>query len=84
MLVMQARTKLVTFRLSEEEYDHLRAVSEAHGAGSVSEFVRFGVGWIIENCERPLWEVLVGSGQRTTPPIRDARHGPKQSDVHEK
>ena len=65
--VMQARTKLVTFRLSEDEYEHLRAVSAARGARSVSEFVRSSVAWIVENCERRLWEVVVTSGQRAMP-----------------
>ena len=61
---MRPRTKLVTFRLSAEEYEHLLAVSEARGARSVSEFVRSSLGWILENCERQLWEVVATSGQR--------------------
>jgi hypothetical protein len=81
---MQARTKLVTFRLSEEEYEHLRAVSEAHGARSVSEFVRSGVGWIVENCERRLWEVLVTSGQRPMPPVAGARRALTTEDTSDK
>jgi hypothetical protein len=79
--LMQARTKLVTFRLSEEEYEHLRAVSAARGARSVSEFVRSGVGWIVENCERRLWEVLVASGQRAMPPVAGARRAPTMEDA---
>jgi hypothetical protein len=66
--VIQARTKLVTFRLSEDEYEHLRAVSAARGARSVSEFVRSSVGWIVENCDRQLWEVIATPGQRAMPP----------------
>jgi hypothetical protein len=81
---MQARTKLVTFRLSEEEYEHLRAVSEARGARSVSEFVRSGVGWIVENCERRLWEVLVTSGQRGMPPLAGPRRALNTEDVDNK
>ena len=61
---MRPRTKLVTFRLSEEEYEHLRSVSEARGARNVSEFVRCSLGWMLENCDRRLWEVVVPSGHR--------------------
>jgi hypothetical protein len=67
---MRPRTKLVTFRLSEEEYEHLRAVSEARGARSVSEFVRSSLAWILENCERQLWEVVATSGQRAIDNLR--------------
>jgi hypothetical protein len=74
--VIQARTKLVTFRLSEDEYEHLRAVSAARGARSVSEFVRSSVGWIVENCDRQLWEVIVTSGQRAMPPGAGPRRTP--------
>lgn len=56
---MDARTKLVTFRLSKEEFERLRAVSAAHAARSVSEFVRVGVGWIVETCDRRVWESIV-------------------------
>ena len=70
---MQPRTKLVTFRLSEEEYERLRAISAARGARSVSEFVRYSLGWIVENCERQLWEVVVASGQRTMSPVAGRR-----------
>jgi len=36
-------TRLVTFRLSEAEYDALRSACEAHGVRSVSEFGRDAV-----------------------------------------
>jgi hypothetical protein len=50
---MQARTKLVTFRLSEQEYQHLCAVSAKCGARRVSEFVCSGVGGIVEKLRAP-------------------------------
>ena len=34
------RSRIVSFRLSEEEYDSLKNVSETSGARSVSEFTR--------------------------------------------
>lgn len=70
---MQPRTRLVTFRLSDEEYEHLRAVSAARGARSVSEFVRSSVGWIIENCDRQLWEFLITWGKASFHPITNSR-----------
>ena len=70
----------MTFRLSEDEYQHLRAVSAARGARSVSEFVRSSVGWIVENCDRQLWEVVVTSGQRAMPPITGPRHAEDPGD----
>ncbi len=34
------RNRIVSFRLSDEEYDRLEQISRAHGAHSVSDFVR--------------------------------------------
>ena len=70
---MQVRTKLVSFRLSQEEYEHLCAVSAARGARSVSEFLRTSVGCIIENCDRRVWELLSWR-QGTSRPITDFHH----------
>jgi hypothetical protein len=70
---MDARTKLVTFRLSKEEFEHLRAVSEAHAARSVSEFVRAGVGWIVDSCDRRVWESIVIWAQGAFLPSRSSR-----------
>lgn len=60
---IHTRTRLVSFRLSEGEYEHLRLVTVSQGARSVSDFVRTGVSWIIENCDRPVWDFLTASGQ---------------------
>jgi hypothetical protein len=80
---MHARRRLVTFRLSEEEYEHLCNVSAARGARSVSDFVRSGVGWIIENCDRRVWEILSSQGQGVfspaSSPLRlDQAHGGRE------
>ena len=40
MPILKRRSKIVSFRLSDEEYDSLKNVSETRGARSVSEFTR--------------------------------------------
>jgi hypothetical protein len=37
---LKRRSRIVSFRLSDEEYDSLRTVSSTRGARSVSEFTR--------------------------------------------
>jgi hypothetical protein len=41
MPVFKKRTRMVSFRVSPEEYEELLATSMAHGARSVSDFARF-------------------------------------------
>ena len=43
MSVINPRTKLVNFRLSEEEFQNLRAASAHFGARSLSDFARAAV-----------------------------------------
>ncbi len=43
MAVLKPRTKLVNFRLSEEEFQNLRQASEQLGARSISDFARSAV-----------------------------------------
>jgi len=38
--VFHKREKIVSFRVSEEEYESLRAASEVQGAHSISEYAR--------------------------------------------
>jgi hypothetical protein len=46
MSVPRPRTRLVNFRVSEEEYGTLRAACARHGARSISDFARLAVlGW---------------------------------------
>ncbi len=40
MAVLKPRMRLISFRLSEEEFQHLTAVSLSQGARSLSDFVR--------------------------------------------
>jgi hypothetical protein len=40
MVVFKRKTRMVTFRLSEEEFQFLRAVSGSKGARSVSDYAR--------------------------------------------
>lgn len=41
MAVFKPRTRIVSFRLSEEEYEDLKTVCMTHGARSISDFARF-------------------------------------------
>jgi hypothetical protein len=61
--MLQTRSRLVAFRVSEEEYEDLRLASSAQGARSVSEFVRSCVTWIILNCDQRLGDLLFTPGQ---------------------
>jgi uncharacterized protein (DUF1778 family) len=46
MPVPRPRTKLVNFRVSDEEYEALRSACTRHGARSISDFARLAVlGW---------------------------------------
>ena len=40
MPVLKRRSRIVSFRLSPEEYDSLKSISMSNGARSVSEFTR--------------------------------------------
>ena len=40
MPLLKKRSRIVSFRLSDEEYDSLKSVSATNGARSVSEFTR--------------------------------------------
>ena len=40
MAVLNKRQKIVSFRVSEEEYENLRVASENHGAHSISDYAR--------------------------------------------
>jgi hypothetical protein len=40
MALQKRRSRIVSFRLSPEEYDSLKSFSATHGARSVSEFTR--------------------------------------------
>jgi hypothetical protein len=43
MSVLRPRTRLVNFRLSDDEFDRLRASCALHGSRSISEFARTSV-----------------------------------------
>ena len=46
MTVPRPRTRLVNFRVSDEEYETLRSGCARHGARSISDFARLAVlGW---------------------------------------
>ena len=40
MVVFKRKSRMISFRLSEEEYQYLRTVSESKGARSVSDYAR--------------------------------------------
>jgi hypothetical protein len=43
MVILKRRSRLVTFRVSAEEYEHLSNSCVASGARSISEFARLAV-----------------------------------------
>lgn len=52
MSVRNPRTRLISFRLSDDEYRALQSVCDAHEARSLSEFVRAGICWIAYHAEQ--------------------------------
>ena len=40
MAILKKRERIVSFRVSEDEYESLRAASESEGAHSISEYAR--------------------------------------------
>lgn len=52
MSVRNPRTRLISFRLSEDEYRALQGVCDAQQARSLSEFVRTSVCWIACNADQ--------------------------------
>jgi len=63
MPVRFPRTRTLSVRLSEEEYERLQAASHAHGSRSISDFVRSSALWIAANCNRELWDVISSLGK---------------------
>lgn len=61
MPVLNPRTRLITFRLSDREYRRLRAVCDAHHARSLSDFVRSGVCWILRESNQGLAEIIANA-----------------------
>jgi hypothetical protein len=54
----KVRMRLVSVRMSEEEYGRLRLMCEQQGCRSVSSFVRSAMAWMVANCDRSLLGVL--------------------------
>lgn len=72
MPALQNRSRIVTFRLSEEEYERLQVVSVARGVRSISEFVRMAVCWILSNCHRHVWDLLSNAAPATNLRTRES------------
>lgn len=49
MPVYNPRTRLISFRLSEQEYTRLCALSSKQGAHSLADFIRTSVCWVMDN-----------------------------------
>jgi hypothetical protein len=49
MAVFKPRTRLVSFRLSDDEYEHLRKASLSRGARSVSDYARAALCRLLES-----------------------------------
>ena len=52
MSVRNPRTRLISFRLAEDEYQALQNVCDAQQARSLSEFVRTSICWIAYNADQ--------------------------------
>jgi predicted DNA-binding protein len=53
MVVFKRKSRMISFRLSEEEYQYLRTVSESKGARSVSDYARDTLFHISQSVRRP-------------------------------
>lgn len=60
MSVLNPRNRLVNFRLSEVEFEKLKAVCFERGARSISEFARTAV---LQSLDQPTQTGLNGTGQ---------------------
>ncbi len=49
MSVYNPRTRLLSFRVSEHEYERLCALSSTQGAHSLADFIRTSVCWAMDN-----------------------------------
>jgi hypothetical protein len=58
MAVLRKRNKLVSFRLSEQEYEALQNISASEGARSISDFARAAL------CEVLIGGKTAGNGSR--------------------
>lgn len=52
MSVRNPRTRLISFRLSEDEYRALQCLCDAQEARSLSEFVRTSICWVACNADQ--------------------------------
>jgi phosphoglycerate-specific signal transduction histidine kinase len=57
MVVFKRKTRMISFRLSEEEYQYLRSISESEGARSVSDYARDTLFRIRQAARRPPAEI---------------------------
>ena len=62
MSVLKRRSKLVSFRLSDEEYEKLRVACVAEGARSISEFARSAL-------QRSVWNQSQSFDLSTAEPV---------------
>jgi hypothetical protein len=54
MSVFKRRTRIVSFRLSEDEYERLRGTCVSHGIRSISDFARFATQQWVDNDSEPV------------------------------
>jgi hypothetical protein len=57
VVVFKRKSRMISFRLSEEEYQYLRTVSESKGARSVSDYARDTLFRISQAARRPPVEI---------------------------
>jgi hypothetical protein len=64
---LDQQTRLISFRVTEGQYERLRFLSSSYGAKSISRFVRWSITQLISNAERTVLDLLgmpakVGTG----------------------
>src|SRR5688572_28837523 len=58
MAVLRKRNKLVSFRLSEQEYEALQNISTSEGARSISDFARAALCDVLVGGKSPAGNIL--------------------------
>lgn len=79
MSILTPKTRLVSFRLSQEEYDGLRALCHAQRARSMSDFVRDTMNSILDRWEQASAETAEPADGPVSSTWRERREAPPQA-----
>jgi len=76
--VFKSKTRMVTFRLSEEEFQSFRSMCISEGFGSLSELIRAAVQELIANRHGCSAEALRAAMERLNARMEEVGHDVKQ------